>query len=179
MRHCSQVKQTMNICDIISAVLAFINTVLFVISNFRKTKKEIVFFHMCDCICDFVMYLILGAKTGLANATANLCKNAAYAVFDSESFMAFFAMLRIGLLVIGYEGIPTVLFIILEIAAIFILKKGSTQQFRILTAVRQAVWVVYDWHFANAAVACFTFIGFISCVIAVAKNRDEKSTDSV
>lgn len=155
---------------IISGILALTNTICFGIASFKKTKKDIVFLHMCCNICDFFMYLILGAKSGLANATANICKNAAYSKLDSMLFMVIFALLRIVLLGIGYEGIPTILFIILEILSIFILKYGTTQQFRILIAIRQGLWVVYDWIFATVIVAFFTFIAFISCVIAVIKN---------
>lgn len=59
---------------IVSGILSLTNTICFCISNFKKTKKDIVFLHMCCNICDFFMYLVLGAKTGLSNATANICK---------------------------------------------------------------------------------------------------------
>ncbi len=155
---------------IISGLLAVMNTICFCISNFKKNKKNIVFWHMCCSICDFFMYLVLGAKTGLANAVANICKNAAYSKFDSMFFTVTFSMLRVMLLCMGYEGLPTILFIIIEIVSVFILKYGTAQQFRILTAVRQFVWVVYDWRFATIVVALFTFVGFISCCAAVIKN---------
>ncbi len=155
---------------IISGLLAAANTICFCIASFRKTKKDIVFLHMCCNICDFLMYLILGAKTGLANATANICKNAAYSKMNSMFFTFIFSILRVVLLIIGYEGISTILFIILEISSIFILKYGTVQQFRILTVIRQGVWVIYDWMFATAIVALFTFISFVSCMIAVIKN---------
>lgn len=101
-------------------------------------------------------------------------KNAAYSKLDNMFFTVIFALLRIVLLVVGYEGIPTVLFIILEIISVFILKYGTTQQFRVLTAIRQGIWVIYDWMFATIIVTFFTFIAFISCNIAVIKNISKK-----
>lgn len=120
------------------------------------------------------MYLILGAKTGLANATANICKNVAYFKFDSMKFTVFFAILRIGLLFLGWEGLVTGLFILCEIIALFILEYGSTQQFRILTLFREGVWVVYDVLFATILVALLTVISFSGCLISVIKNKDEE-----
>lgn len=155
---------------IISSILAFTNTICFCISGFKKTKNDIVFWHMCCSICDFFMYLILRAKTGLANATADICKNAAYSKLNSMRFTIIFTILRIILLFIGYEGITTVLFILLEIISIFILKYGTAQQFRVLALIRQGVCVIYDWLFATVIVVMFTFIAFISCTIAVVKN---------
>ncbi len=154
----------------ISSILLMANMVCFCVSNFRKTKKDIVFWHMCCSICDFFMYLVLGAKTGLANATANLCKNVAYAKLDSMFFTILFSLFRMILLVIGYEGISTFLFILLEIISLFILKYGTAPHFRILSAIRQAVWIVYDWMYATVVVVFFTSIGFLSCVIAVMEN---------
>lgn len=156
---------------IIAGLLAVLNTIFFCISNFKKNKKEITFWHMCCSLCDFFMYLILGAKTGLANAVANICKNAAYSKLDSMKFTVVFSILRIGLLGLGYEGFVTILFIVIEVISVGILKWGTAQQFRVLTAVRQLVWVVYDFMFATVVVAVLTFIGFIGCAAAVIKNR--------
>ncbi len=159
---------------IIATGLSFINTICFCISNFRKTKKDIVFLHMCCNICDLVMYLILGARTGLANAIANVCKNAAYSKFNSMFFMILFSILRITLLALGYEGLPTILFIVCEIISIFILKYGTTQQFRILSAVRQGIWVIYDCMYASVVIGLLTSVGFISCTAAVVKNMSSR-----
>lgn len=116
-----------SLVGIISTAFAVVSIICFCISNFRKTKKEIVFLHMCSNICDLAMYFVLGAKTGMANAFANICKNAAYSKFDSNSFTVIFAILRIVLLVIGYECITTIMFIILEVFSTVFLIQGTAQ----------------------------------------------------
>lgn len=168
-----------SITEIISTILAVISITCFSISNFRKTKKEIVFLHMCANICDFIMYLILGAKTGMANAFANVCKNASYSKFNSNNFTILFAAFRVILLIIGFEGITTIMFITLEIIATIILIYGTAQQFRILSLVRQGVWVAYDWLFASVVIAVITMIGFVSCMIAVITNIGKKEDRKV
>lgn len=154
----------------ISTILALISMTCFSISNFRKTKTEIVFLHMCSNISDFIMYLILGAKTGMASSFVNICKNDSYSKFNSNSFTVLFALFRILLFIIGFEGVTTVMFIILEIIATFILIYGTAQQFRVLTLIREGVWVAYNWLFASVIIAVITMIGFVSCMIAVITN---------
>lgn len=157
---------------LISGFLSIMNTVFFCMSNFKKTKKGIVFLHMCCNLCDFFMYLVLGARTGVVNATVDICKNFAYSKMDSMLLTVLFSAIRIMLLVtVGYDGAVTVLFVILEIVALLILKCGTSQHFRILTAARQGVWVVYDFMFATTFIACLTFTGFVGSVGAVLRNR--------
>lgn len=159
--------------EVIATILSVINTVCFNLSVFRKTKKQITFLHMCCSICDVVMYMILGAKTGIANGTANLCKNFAYAKMDSIPWMMGFSIFRIILLIFGYEGPITGGFITMEIIGMFILAYGSTQQFRFIVLAKQILWVVYDWMFATVVIACLTSLGVISCITAIVKNREQ------
>lgn len=157
----------------ITGLMAVLNTLFFIASGFRKSKKEVLYFHTLCCVCDLVIYGIFGAKTGLANATANICKNLAFSRFDSMRFTILFTMLRIGLLCIGWEGLPTALFILCEIVEIFLLKYGTTQQFRYLTLFRQGVWVVYDLLFATILVSLCTMVGFIGCMTSIIKNKEK------
>lgn len=163
--------------ELIATLLAVMNTICFNLSVFQKTKKKIVFLHMCCSICDVIMYIVLGARTGIANGIANLCKNFAYAKMDSISWTLIFSGLRIVLLILGYEGPVTFAFILLEIIGMFVLVYGSTQQFRVIVLLKQILWVIYDWMFATVLIACLTSIGLVSCVAAIIKNEDKFKDD--
>lgn len=163
------VKMTLTI-KILSGLLAIISSICFIISNFKKTKKEITALYVITNICAFIRYILTGGKTGIANSFANICKYMAYSKFNSYSFTVLFAIFRITLLCFGYEGILTLLFIILEIIGTAVLLKGTTQQFRIITLVRQVVWTLYDWVFATPFIAFLTATQLISCIISVTKN---------
>lgn len=156
--------------NILSGLLAIISSICFIISNFKKTKKEITALYICTNICAFFRYILTNGKTGMANSFANICKYIAYSKFNCYTLTVFFATFRITLLCFGYEGILTSLFIILEIIGTFIMLKGTTQQFRIITLIRQVVWTVYDWVFSTPFVALTTAIQLVSCVIAVIQN---------
>lgn len=159
---------------IIVITLALFNTIFLSVGNFKKNKKDISFLYALCNSCDIIMYIILRARTGIANSTANFLKNLAYSKLDNFKFTIMFSLLRIILLIIGYDSFATMIFIILEIVQLFILKYGSAQHLRILTTVRQGVWIVYDFMFANVIVACFTAIGFISCFTATIRNIKQK-----
>ena len=163
--------------EFVATLLAVTNTICFNLSVFQKTKKKIVFLHMCCSICDVIMYIVLGARTGIANGIADLCKNFAYAKMDSISWALIFSGLRIVLLMLGYEGPVTFAFILLEIIGMFVLVYGSTQQFRVVVLSKQILWVIYDWIFATAVIAFLTSIGLISCVAAIIKNKDRFDDD--
>lgn len=157
--------------EIIVNILALMSIILFNISNFRKTKKGILHVRICCNICDIVMYILVEGKTGTANAFADMCKNIAFTRYNSSIFVILFAGLRIILLCFGYEGILTVLFIISEIIATYAIIRGSTQQLRIITLIRQCIWVVYDYKNASAFVALLTFTGCVSAAAAIIKNK--------
>lgn len=157
------------ICDL----LATVSMAAFCYSNFRKTKTGITAVYIISNICDCIMYIIMGGMTGLANSSASLFKNAAFSKFDSVRATIFFSGVRVLFLCFGYEGILTFLFIMTEIAITYIMFKGTVQQMRVLTALRQLVWVVYDVRTTTLLVATTTFVGFIFCTAAVFKNRNE------
>lgn len=159
---------------VMSGIFTLASTLCGCVAAFRKTKKDIVFLHVCCDAFDLLTYLVLKGRTGMANAVAALCKDAAYSRMGSMLFTVIFAILRIILLVMGYEGILTLLFIFMEILSIFALKYGTVQQLRFLMVVDQGVWIVYDCLFATPVVAFFTSVVFISRVAAFVKNTHGK-----
>lgn len=158
--------------ELVVALLSVANTACFNLSVFQKTKRQIIHLHTYCSICDIVIYAVLGAKTGIANSVVNLGKNFAYSKMDSIRWTMGFSCLRIVLLVLGYEGPMTAGFIALEIIGVASLAYGTTQQFRIVTLLKQLLWVAYDWVFATAIVACMTLTGAVSCFAAIVRNRN-------
>lgn len=159
--------------EAVVTLLSVVNTACFNLSVFQKTKKQIICLHLYCSICDIVIYAILGAKTGIANSIVNLGKNFAYSRMDSVRWMMGFSCLRIVLLILGYEGPMTAGFVVLEVAGMIALAYGTTQQFRIVTLLKQFLWVAYDWVFATAVIACMTLTGAVSCFAAVMRNRND------
>lgn len=154
-----------------SITLSLFSALLYNISVFRKQKKHIVGMHVGCNICDILMYLINGGKSGLANSFVNISKNLVYSKLENNTLTIIFAVLRIILLALGYEGILTLLFILLEVISTIILIKGTAQQLRYVYLGSQITWVCYDYFFANILVACITATGCVSLIVAIIQNR--------
>ena len=157
-----------------SIFLSLLSVSLYNISTFQKSKHKIVGMHIGCNICDLLMYLITGGKSGVANSIVNLCKNTVYSKFNNYKLTILFSCLRIILLILSYEGILTLLFIFFEIIITIILLKGTAQQLRYMHLCSQIVWVFYDYTFANIFVACITATSCISLIAAIIKNNKHK-----
>lgn len=154
-----------------SIFLSLSSVMLYNISIFRKSKHGIIGLHIGCNVCDILMYLITGGRSGLINSVVNLCKNIAYSKYDNHKLTIMFAGVRIILLAFNYECILTALFIIFEIIITIILLKGTVQQLRYANLCSQLIWTVYDYTFANIIVACITATSCISIISAIIKNR--------
>lgn len=156
-----------------SIVLSLLSVIIYNLSVFLKSKHKIVGMHIGCNICDILMYLITGGKSGMANSIVNIGKNIVYAKYDNNKLTILFACLRIVLLILNYEGILTVSFIVLEIIITIILLKGTAQQLRYTYLCSQIIWTIYDYTFANIFVACITATSCISLIMAIIKHADK------
>lgn len=156
-----------------SILLESIGALLYNISSFMKSKRKIVGIRIgCD-VCDLLTYIIVGGKTGLTNATASCVRDIVYSKWESRSLTILFAGIRCTLLLVGYEGILTLAFILMEIVTTTILFKGTAQHLRYAGLVTQIIWVCYDIAFVNFGVAAITATSCVMLLIAIINNRKE------
>lgn len=155
----------------IAVFFSFISIVCFCISAFKKNKKGIVGLYLCCDICDLIMYILLGATTGIASVTVNLCKDASYSKLNSIKFTVIFAVAKVVLMILGYEDFSSGILIIIEIIAIPVLIFCTAQQFRILMSIRQCTWALYDYIHLTKMIFIFTLIGLICYIISIIKEH--------
>lgn len=160
-----------------SIFLSLSSVIIYNLSVFQKSKHRIVGMHIGCNICDILMYLITGGKSGMANSVVNICKNTVYAKYDNHKLTILFACFRIILLALNYEGILTLSFIVLEVIITITLLKGTAQQLRYTHLCSQIVWTIYDYTFANIFVAMITATSCISLITAIVKHKDDTERD--
>lgn len=159
---------------IVCNILSLIGLVGFCVSNFCKSKKNILSVQLICNITDILIYIISGGMTGLASAIANFIRNTVFVKFNNKTVVVLCSTIKVLLLVINYENVVSLVFIILEIIATVLILYGSTQQFRVLTLVREGTWVVYDYITVSLIVTLTTVIKFCFCLTAVTVNRKSK-----
>ena len=157
--------------------LSVFSLIFLCLSNFGKTKAKILFFDLMSNTCDCIMYILSGGTTGLASNFTSLSKNIAFIKFKSNKAVIFFAIMRIVLLIIGYENILSLFFILFEVTDTWIIIKGTAQQLRVCLFLQQIIWVIYDAVMVSAYVAITTFIVLIFYFIGIVKYRNEVNDD--
>lgn len=159
--------------------LAILNTVFYCCSCFKNDKKSILRFYMLCNLTDIVMYIIVGGHSGLANGTASFLKNLAFVKYDSKKFTVLFSLLRVVLLCIGFEGLITLCFIVIEILNTLAVLYGAEDGFtiKVLGLISEVIWIVYDALFATLFVAFMTLISTIISFVGVIVSKRNKEID--
>lgn len=163
--------------EVLISVFALISLVGFCTSNFCKSKKKILSVQLICNISDILMYLMSKGMTGLASSISGFLRNIAFIKFNNSKAVILFSSIKVILLIMNYENILTLVLIILEITAAVIIIFGTAQQLRILTTVRQAIWVVYDFIMVSALVSLTSIIKFCFCLASVIVHRRQGESD--
>lgn len=158
----------------ISTALEIMSVALYSFAMFRSTKHKMTGWLIGVHSLDLLTYIIVGGKTGMASSISNLGRDIAYSKFDNKHMTLLFSIVRIALLAFSYEGVVTLLFIIMHVITTVITLKGTAQQLRFASLANQFVWVAYDYMFVNIVVASITFAPCIGLVTSIVKNWNSK-----
>lgn len=160
---------------IIANILGLISAICYWISNFKKDKKQIVRMHLICNISDLLQYICLYSPTAIIDTGITFIKNLVFVKTKTGKLAICFSILKcLCIILFGFEGIITIIAVILEITSILILVYLSEQWVRGHGIIKSIYWIFYDFTH-KAIIASIMGIGSVVAIsIAMFKNRNKE-----
>lgn len=161
-----------NLIIVIANFFGALSMILFWISSFRKTKKQIVGLELTCNICDVIQYLLLKSPTGAVDAGVTFFKDLSFVKLRGNKWVVFFFTIKIVfMLLFGFEGLITIISVITETTGLIALLFLSEQHMRANNMIRSMYWMAYDF-IHKAYLPCIMGIGSLIFIgMSIYKNR--------
>lgn len=157
--------------NVVANLFGFVSFLVFVISMYRETKKDIARLHMICNICDMCQYAVLHGWNGFTEAAVSLVANMVYAKGDNKRLYAAVSCVRILLVCLFWEGFPSVLMVFRIVFSCVCMLWLSEQWVRFSSILSQLIWLFYDLCFGAVVTAVSDGISVVMIIAAMVKNR--------
>lgn len=151
-------------------ILGFIYALFLIISNFRKTAKQILLFQTISFFFKTLHYYLLGGISGFLTSFISMIRNIIfYKIKESKIWTIFFIIIYIIIGILTLKSFYTLLPVIATITYTLIINYDNPKYLRYGMFLTSLTWLIYNIYIISYSGIIIQLIMLISNIIAIIK----------